>query len=110
MWRDVHQHINTCKLCIQFLPSRVYTQPLHLEIPQGPFVGCAMVSTGQLQITSKGNRLALTFICLLTSYLTTVSLKMKTANEVLMAYVKEILPKTSCSKFILQNNGMKTKK
>ena len=25
MWRDVHQHINSCKLCIQFLPNRLYT-------------------------------------------------------------------------------------
>ena len=29
---------------------------------------------------------------------------MKTANEVSIAYLKEILPETSCSKFILQDN------
>ena len=34
---------------------------------------------------------------------------MKTADEVLMAYVKDILPKTSCSKFILQYKGMEFK-
>ena len=82
---------------------------MHLEILQVPFPGCAIDSFGQLPTTSKGNRFAPTFICLLTSYLITVLLKTKTANEVLMAYVKEILPKTSCSKFILHDNGMEFK-
>ena len=77
MQRDVHQHINTCKLCIQFLPSRMYTQPLHLEIPQVPFAGCTMDCIGPLPTTSKGHRHALTFICLLTSYLITVTLRMR---------------------------------
>ena len=78
---------------------------MHLEIPQVPFAGCAMDPIGQLPVTSKGYRYVLTFICLLTSYLITVPLKMKTADEVFMEYIKEILSKTSCSKFILQDNG-----
>ena len=61
MRKDVHQHINTCKLCLQFLPNKVYTQPMHLEIPQVLFAGCGMDSIGQLPTTSKGNRFALTF-------------------------------------------------
>ena len=31
------------------------------------------------------------------------------ADEVSMAYIKEILPKTLCPKFILQDNGTKFK-
>ena len=46
---------------------------MHLEIPQVLFTGCAMDSIGQLSTTSKGNRSALTFLCLLTSYLITVT-------------------------------------
>ena len=61
---------------------------------------------GPLPGMSKGNRHALTFIYLLTSYLITVPVKSKMADEVLMACIKEILPKT-CSKFILQDNGTK---
>ena len=109
MWGDVHQHINTCKLCIQFLPSKMYTHPLHLEIPQVPFAGCTMDCIGPLLATSKGHRHALTFISLLTSYLITVPLNTKTADEVSMVYMKEILPKTSCPKFILQDNSTKFK-
>ena len=60
---------------------------------------------GQMLTTSKGNRYTLTFIFLLTSYLITISLKMKTIDKVSMVYIKEILPKTSCNKFILQDNG-----
>ena len=109
MRSDVHQHINTCNLCLQCLPNKVYTQPMHLEIPLVPFAGCAMDSIGQLPTISKGNRFTLTFLCLLTSYLITVTLKTKTADEVSMAYIKEILPETSGSNFILQDNGTKFK-
>ena len=80
-------------------------QPMHLEIPQVSFASCAMDCIGQLLPSSKGHRYALTFTCLLTSYLITVPLKVKTADGVSMAYIKEILPKTSCPTFILQDNG-----
>ena len=91
IWRDVHQHINSCKLCIQFLPNRIYMQLMHLEIPQVPFASCAMDYIGPLPMSSKGHRHALTFICFLTSYLITVPLKTKMADEVSMAYIKENL-------------------
>ena len=109
MWRDIHKHINNCKFCIQLFPNRIHMQLMPLEIWQVPFASCAMDSIGQLPTTSKGNRYALTSICLLTSYLITVPLKRKTAVEVLMAYIKEILPKISCRKFILQDKGTKFK-
>ena len=35
-----------------------------------------------------------------------IPLKGKTVDEVSIAYIKEILPKTLCSKFILQDNSM----
>ena len=110
MCRDIHQHISNCQLCKQFLPNQLHMQPMHLEIIKVPFAGCAMDCIGPLPVTSKCNRHALTFICLLTSYLTMVPLKSKMADEVSMAYIKEILPKTSCSKFILQDNGIEFKK
>ena len=58
---------------------------------------------------SKGNKYELTFMCLKISYLTVVPLKSKTAKEVTMAYIKHILPTTSCSTFILQDNGTEFK-
>ena len=41
---------------------------MHLEIPQVPFAGCAVDTIGLLPMMSKGNKYALTFMCLLTSY------------------------------------------
>ena len=51
MCRDIHQHINSCQLCIQFLPNCLYTLPMHLEISKVPFAGCAMDCIGPLPAT-----------------------------------------------------------
>ena len=42
---------------------------------------------------------------LLTSYLITVPVKNKSADEVTMAYLRKVLPISLCSMYILQNNG-----
>ena len=68
---------------------------MHLEIPSEPFAGCDMDCIRPLPTFLKGHRHALMFICLLTSYLIIVPLTMKMADEVSMAYFKEILQKTS---------------
>ena len=78
MQRDIHQHINTCKLCIQFLLNRIHTQPMHLEILASTICQLCNDSIRQPPITLEGIRYALTLICLLTSYLITVPLKTKT--------------------------------
>ena len=107
--QSIYQHIRSCKLCVQFLPNIVNTKPMHLEIPKVPFVGCAVNTIGLLPTMSKGNKYTLTFMCLLTSYLIAVPLKLKRAEEVTMAYIKHILPTMSCSTFILQDNGTELK-
>ena len=68
MHRDIHQHISSCTLCIQFLPNQLYAQLMYLEQPKVPFAGCAMDCIGPLTVTSKGNRHVLMFTCLLTPY------------------------------------------
>ena len=50
---------------------------MHLKIPQVPFTGCAVDTVGLLPATSKGNKYALHFMCLSTSYLVAVPLKSK---------------------------------
>ena len=42
---------------------------------------------------------------LLTSYLITVPMRSKSADEVTMTYLKRVLPISSCSMYILQDNG-----
>ena len=82
---------------------------MHLDIPQVSFAGGAVDSIGLFPTMSKGNKYTLSFMCLLTSYLIAVPLKSKTAEEVTMAYIKHILPTTSCSTFILQDNSTEFK-
>ena len=77
MRQSIYQHIGTCKLCVQFLPNKISTRPMHLEIPQVPFAGCAVDTIGLLPMMSKGNKYALTFTCLLTYYLIAVPLSQK---------------------------------
>ena len=83
---------------------------MHLEISQVPFAGCAVHTIGLLPTMSKGNKYTLTFMCLLTFYLIEVPLKLRTAEEVTMAYIKHISPTTSCSTFISQHNDTEFKK
>ena len=83
-----------------------YKQNIHTSTLRNPSstICSAMDCIGRLPTLSKGNQYALTIICLLTLYLVTVPLKTKSADEVFIAYMKEILPKLSSPTFILQDN------
>ena len=109
LYLDVQCYISTCKLCAQFLPNKILTKLMYLYIPNIPFTGCAVDSIGILPTKIKGHKFALIFACLLTSYVIAVPLKTKTAEEVTIVYQKEILPKTLCSLYILQDNGTEFK-
>ena len=66
--------------------------PQHcLEIPQIPVAVLAMDTIGHLTITSKGNRWALTAICLHTSYMFAFLMKEKSADNAVQAYLSGIL-------------------
>ena len=109
LYLDVQHYISTCKLCAQSLPNKILIKPMHLDIPNIAFTGCVVDSIGILLTTTKGHKFAWTFVCLLTSYVTAVPLKPKTVEEVMMVYLKEILSKTSCNIYILQDNGTELK-
>ena len=85
---------------------------MHLDIPNVPFTGCAVDSIAMLPTTTKGHKFALTFICLLTSYVIAVPLKTKMAEEVMVEYLKEILPKHCAAytfyRIMVQNSKMTT--
>ena len=60
---------------------------------------------GHLLIMSKGNRWALTAICLLTSYVFAVPMKEKSADNVVQAYLSGILAHRGGSIAILSDSG-----
>ena len=104
---SVYNHIRTCKLCKQFLPNRIRTRPLHLDIPKIPFYTICLDTIGRLLTNLQGNCYALTCMDLLTSYLIAVLMKSKSEDEVTMAYLKRVLLTSSCSIYVLQDNGTK---
>ena len=67
----------------------------------------AIGTIDHLKVMSKGNRLALTVVCLHTSYLFTVPMKEKSAENVNQAYLSGILANKGESIEILSGNGAK---
>ena len=59
--------------------------------------------------SAKNNRYALTVICMLIGYVFCVSLKTKTAEEVIQAYIDNIYSKFGGSMKILSDNGTEFK-
>ena len=81
----------------------------YLKISQIPIAVLAMDTIGHLPITSKGNRWTLTAICLHTSYVLTVSMKEKSAENVVQAFWSGILAQKLESVAILSDNGTESK-
>ena len=63
----------------------------HYEIPQILMAVLATDTIGHLPITSKGNRWVVTTICLDTSYMITVLMKEKSAENIVQANLSGIL-------------------
>ena len=59
----------------------------HLEVLKIPMAVLAMDTIGCLPITSNGNRWALMAICLHTSYIFTVPMKEKSAENVILVWL-----------------------
>ena len=69
----------------------------------------AIDTTGDLPITFKGYRWALTAICLHTSYVFTILMKENLAENVIQVYLSGILVHKGTSIAILSNNGTEFK-
>ena len=82
----------------------------HLEVLKLLMAVLAVDTIGHVPISSKGNRWALTAICPNTSYVFTVSMKEKSAENVVQAYLLGILADKGGSVTILSDNGTEFKK
>ena len=88
---DVVQYINKCDMCAKTVPNMAKYPQKHLEIPQMPVAVVTIDTLGYLPVTSKGNRWALTVICLNTSYVFAVLMKEKSAENVFQSCLSGIL-------------------
>ena len=102
-------YVNKCLLCCQHATHKVKYESKHLPIPDKPFDGISLDCVGLLERSKRGFKWILTCIYLHSSYLLAVPMKLKSADDVIHAYIKTILPQIGPSRFILTDNGTEFK-
>ena len=113
-WKGMKRHIQLyCRRCRTCAQHNVQTQELqkeHFSAPPQPMEFIAMDLIGEFHpASSKGNRYALTAICMLTGFTFCIPLKSKRAEDVVTAYLNHICCIFGPSKKILTDNGSEFK-
>ena len=110
MKKSVHQHCTRCQVCAK---HNIKTQQLknkHFSSPPQPMEFIAMDLIGEFHpASSKGNRFALTAVCMLTGFTFCIPLKTKCAEDVIKAYIDHICCTFGPSRKILTDNSTKFK-
>ena len=91
------------------MTPKVKYESKHLPILDKPFDGICLDCVGSLERSKQGFKWILTCIDLHSSFLLAVPMKSKSTDDVIHAYVKNILPQIGPSRFILTDNGMEFK-
>ena len=113
-WKGMKRHIQLyCRRCRTCARHNIQTQELqkeHFSAPPQPMEFIAMDLIGEFHpASSKGNRYALTAICMLTGFTFCIPLKSKTAEDMVTAYLNHICCVFGPSKKILTDNGKEFK-
>ena len=110
MKKSIHQHCTNCQVCAK---HNIKTQQLkneHFSSPPQPMEFIAMDLIGEFHPTSsKGNRYALTAVCMLTGFTFCIPLKSKCTEDVIKAYIDHICCPFRPSRKILTDNGTEFK-
>ena len=107
---SVTKHIQRCYQCQRRNKQVVKYATLHFDVATFPMQFISMDLIGEFHPpTTKGNRYALTVICMLTGYVFCIPLKTKTTKEVLQAYINNVYSKFGGSIKILTDNGTEFK-
>ena len=109
MKTDINIYVKQCKLCQKqnIVPVK-YSQG-HFSAPMTPMEFISMDLIGDFVPSSKGNKYALTVICMLTGYTFCIPIPSKKASDVVTAYVDNVYAKFCGSKKILSDNGTEFK-
>ena len=78
---------------------------LHLPIPQFPMSFISMDLLGPYSELENENQYTVTFICMLTNYSLMESVRTKTTEDVINAYLKHVYSTFGGSKYILSDRG-----
>ena len=110
MKKSVYQHCTNCQVCTK---HNIKTQQLknkHFSSPPQPMEFIAMDLIGEFHpASSKGNRFALTAVCMLTGFTFCIPLKSKCTEDVIKAYIDHICCTFGPSRKILTDNGTEFK-
>ena len=109
MKTDVSNYVKQCKLCQKqnILPVNYVSG--HFSAPMAPMEFISMDLIGDFTPSSKGNKYALTVICMLTGYTFCIPIPSKKASDVITAYIDNVYSKFGGSKKILSDNGTEFK-
>ena len=110
MKKLVHQHCTSCQVCAK---HNIKTQQLkkeHFSSPPQPMKFIVMDLIGEFHpASSKGNRYALTAVCMLTGFTFCIPLKSKRAEDIIKAYIDHMCCPFGPSRKILTDNGTEFK-
>ena len=110
MKRQIQLHCRRCRTCTRHNVTAQEFNKEHFSVPAQPMEFIVMDLIGEFHpASSKGNRYALTAICMLTGFTFCIPLKNKTAEEVVKAYLNHICCVFGPSKKILTDNGTEFK-
>ena len=91
MKKSVHQHFTSCQVCAKHNIKTQHLKNEHFSSPPQPIEFIAMDLIGEFHpASSKGNRYALTAVCMLTGFTFCIPLKSKRAEEVIKSYIDHI--------------------
>ena len=110
MEKSVYQHCTNCQVCAK---HNIKTQQLkneHFSSPPQPMEFIAMDLIGEVHpASSKGNRFALTAVCMLTGFTFCIPLKSNHAEDVIRACINHICCTFGPSRTIITDNGTEFK-
>ena len=106
----VMKHVQTCKLCQEHNKQVVKYSKINFEAEPAPMKFISMDLIGEFHPpSSKGNRYALTVICMFTGYTFCIQIPNKMAKAVLKAYMDNVYCQFGGSLKILSDNGTEFK-
>ena len=106
----VKKHVQTCKLCQEHNKHTVKYSKINFEAEPAPVRFISMDLIGEFHPpSSKGNRYALTVICMFTGYTFCIPIPNKMAKTVLKAYMDNVYCQFGGSIKILSDNGTEFK-
>ena len=102
----IEKYVKDCSQCQQVNVATQKYHKMHFKVPTTPMEFISMDLIGEFHpVSSRGNRYALTAVCMLTGFTFCIPIPNKTAEEVVKAYQHQIYMKFGGSLKILTDNG-----